>query len=92
MYKACTNNVFNSTIKTTFTNGIKNERILERDYTNILTKLEDDLSSNFEDTGLRSMTFFCIIRHIGRANRDRMERKRNDSKVQRQSSKKLGQS
>lgn len=50
--------VFNSTVKTTFKNGIKNERMLERNYTNILTKLEHDLPFNFEDTGLRSMTWY----------------------------------
>lgn len=58
--------VFNYTVKTIFTNGIKNKRRLERNFTNILTKLEDDLPFNFEDTEyLRSMIYLVLLDILG---------------------------
>jgi len=60
--------VFNSTVQTSIENWIKNEWILEKDYTNILKKLQDDLSSNFEDIALKNMTFLALLPHIEWAN------------------------
>jgi len=35
--------------------------MLEKDYTNVLKKLENNLPSNFEDIALRNMTFLALL-------------------------------